>query len=151
MSESPLHKTTGPAGSPTARSWHTTARQLNGRFGRPVDTVFRYDPDDPWAIRATFLLPPGGGIEWTFSRELLRSGTRVLSGEGDIRLCPVRTGGKEGVVRMRLGPVAAFAAVDVDRAGLRSWLAETYAVVADGEEASRIDWAAESSQLFARP
>ncbi|MEK9521022.1 SsgA family sporulation/cell division regulator [Streptomyces sp. NPDC087908] len=150
MSESPLHKATPPGSSPV-RSWRTTARQLRGRFGRPVETVFRYDPDDPWAVRTTFRLPLGVEIEWTFSRELLRSGTRVLSGEGDIRLCPVRTGGKEGVVRMRLGPVEAFAAVDVDRAGLRNWLAETYAAVAEGEEAARIDWAAEFAQLFARP
>ncbi|MFF0273198.1 MULTISPECIES: SsgA family sporulation/cell division regulator [unclassified Streptomyces] len=151
MSESPLHKTTGPPGSPLVRSWRTTARQLRGRFGRPVDTTFRYDPDDPWAVRTTFRLPLGVEIHWTFSRELLRSGTRVLSGEGDIRLCPLRTEGKEGVVRLRLGPAEAFATVDVDRAGLRSWLAETYEVVPDGEEAGRIDWAAEASQLFARP
>ncbi|MFD9031042.1 SsgA family sporulation/cell division regulator [Streptomyces sp. NPDC059567] len=154
MSESSRHETTQPPSVPPAppvRSWHTAARQLQGGIGLPVEATFHYDPDDPWAVRVTFRLPPGRLVDWTFSRELLRSGTRVLSGEGDIRLWPLRCGGREGRVRMRLGPAGAFAVVDVDRAGLRSWLGETYVAVPEGAEAARIVWAAETSQLFARP
>ncbi|MEU9859228.1 SsgA family sporulation/cell division regulator [Streptomyces sp. NPDC047971] len=148
MTESNPHETAQP--SPT-RSWHTTVRQVHGGISLPVGATFHYDPGDPWAVRVTFRRPQGRAVEWTFSRELLRSGTRVLSGEGDVRLWPLRRGGREGRVRMRLGPVGAFAVVDIDRAGLRNWLGGTYAAVAEGEEADRIDWAAETSQLFARP
>ncbi|WP_329112714.1 SsgA family sporulation/cell division regulator [Streptomyces sp. NBC_01353] len=151
MSESSRHETTQPPPAPLVRSLHTTARQVQGGIGLPVDATFHYDPDDPWAVRVTFRLPPGKVVDWTFSRELLRSGTRVLSGEGDVRLWPLRCGGREGRVRMRLGPARVFAVVDVDRAGLRSWLGETYVAVPEGGEAARISWAAETPLLFTRP
>ncbi|MEU6880273.1 SsgA family sporulation/cell division regulator [Streptomyces sp. NPDC046712] len=151
MSESSRHETTQPPPVPPVRSWHTTARQALGEIGLPVEATFHYDPDDPWAVRITFRLPLSRVVDWTFSRDLLRSGARVLSGEGDVRLWPLRCGGREGRVRMRLGPAEAFALVDVDRAGLRRWLDETYGAVPEGGEAARIDWAAETSQLFARP
>ncbi|MCT4351867.1 SsgA family sporulation/cell division regulator [Streptomyces sp. Je 1-79] len=153
MSESSRHDSTQPppAPAPPPVGWHTTARQVHGGIGLSVEASFHYDPDDPWAVRITFRPPLGDCVVWTFSRELLRSGTRVLSGEGDVRLWPLRRGGRDGRVRIRLGPAGAFAVVDVDRAGLRSWLGATYAAVPEGGEAARIDWAAETPQLFSRP
>lgn len=151
MSESSRHKTPQPPPTPPVRSWHTTVRQVRGGLGLPVAATFHYDRDDPWAVRVTFRLPPDRVVDWTFSRDLLRSGTRVLSGEGDVRLWPLRRGGREGRVRTRLGTAGEFAVVDVDRAGLRRWLGETYVAVPEGGEAARIDWAAETAQLFARP
>jgi hypothetical protein len=150
MSKSNRHETTQRPPAPPVRSWSTTARQIQGEIGLAVEATFHYDPDDPWAIRVAFRLSLGRVVDWTFSRELLRSGTRVLSGEGDVRLWPLRCGGREGRVRMRLGSAEAFAVVDIDRAGLRSWLNETYDAVPAGSEAARIDWAAETGQLFAR-
>ncbi|MFJ3582023.1 SsgA family sporulation/cell division regulator [Streptomyces sp. NPDC090127] len=152
MSESNRHETAQqrpPA--PAVRSWHTTAQQVQGGIDLPVDATFDYDPDDPWAVRVTFRAPLGRVVVWTLSRELLRSGARVLSGAGDVRLWPLRGGGREGRVRMRLGPAGAFAVVDVDRERLRTWLAETYVAVPDGSEAARIDWAAETPHLFGQP
>ncbi|QES04240.1 SsgA family sporulation/cell division regulator [Streptomyces venezuelae] len=151
MSDSSRHETSRPTAAAPVRAWHTTARQVHDGMGLPVPATFHYDPDDPWAVHIVFRLPPGRVVDWVFSRDLLRSGTRVLSGEGDVRLWPLRDGGREGRVHLRLGQAGAFALVDVDRAGLRSWLAETYEAVPEGTEAARIDWAAETSQLFARP
>ncbi|MFF5428139.1 MULTISPECIES: SsgA family sporulation/cell division regulator [unclassified Streptomyces] len=157
MSDSSRDKTTQPplparplSASPVA-PWNITARQVRGESDLPVETTFHYDPDDPWAVRVTFRLSLGRVVDWTFSRDLLRSGTRVLSGEGDVRLWPLRCGGREGRVRLRLGQAGAYAMVDVDRAGLRDWLATTYAAVPEGEEAARIDWAAETSRLLTGP
>ncbi|MFF7178322.1 SsgA family sporulation/cell division regulator [Streptomyces sp. NPDC008121] len=150
MSESNRHETTQRPPAPPVPSWHTTARQVQGGIGLSVDATFHYDPDDPWAVRVGFRLPLGRVVDWTFSRELLRSGARVLSGEGDVRLWPLRLGGREGRVRMRLGSAGAFAVVDIDRAGLRSWLGETYDAVPHGTESARIDWATETGHLFAR-
>ncbi|WP_328885505.1 SsgA family sporulation/cell division regulator [Streptomyces sp. NBC_00316] len=150
MSESSRHETAQPPPAPPVESWRTTARQAEGGVGLSVEATFHYDPDDPWAVRIIFGPPLGRGVAWTFSRELLRSGVRVLSGEGDVRLWPLRCGGREGCVRMRLDSAGAVAVVDVDRAGLRSWLGETYVAVPGGSEAARIDWAAEASHLFAR-
>jgi hypothetical protein len=152
MSESSRHEDNPqPPPTPPVRSWHTTVRQVRGGLGLPVDATFHYDRADPWAVRVTFRLPLDRVVDWTFSRELLRSGTRVLSGEGDVRLWPLRRGGREGRVRTRLGTAGAFAVVDVDRAGLRRWLGETYVAVPEGAEAARIDWPAETSLLLARP
>ncbi|MFD3531912.1 SsgA family sporulation/cell division regulator [Streptomyces sp. NPDC058664] len=151
MSEPSRHETTPPPPAPLARPWHTTVRQVHGAAGLPVEATFHYDPDDPWAVRIVFRLALDRAVTWIFSRELLHSGTRVLSGEGDVRLWPLRGGGRDGRVRMRLGDAGAFAVVDVDRAGLRNWLGETYAAVPEGEEVARIDWAAEIPQLFTRP
>ncbi|MET9434969.1 SsgA family sporulation/cell division regulator [Streptomyces sp. NPDC006551] len=136
--------------TPPVRSWHTTARQVQEGVDLSIAAAFDYDPDDPWAVRVSFRLPLGRVVVWTFSRDLLRSGTRVLSGEGDVRLWPLRCGGREGRVRMRLGAAGAFALVDVDRAGLRDWLGETYAAVPEGSEGGRIDWEAETPHFFAQ-
>lgn len=150
MSESSPHET-APWPRPAVRPWHTTVRHVRGGVDVPLSATFRYDPDDPWAVCVTFRPSLGGDVDWTFSRELLHSGSRVLSGGGDVRMWPLRRGGREGRVRMRLGGPAALAVVDVDRAGLRGWLAETYVAVPEGEEAARIDWEAEIPRLFARP
>ncbi|MEV0000460.1 SsgA family sporulation/cell division regulator [Streptomyces sp. NPDC050848] len=113
-----------------------------------MEATFGYDPDDPWAVRACFREPLGRLVAWDLSRELLRSGTYGLSGEGEVRLWPLRSGGRHEYVRMRLGRDGACALVDVDRADLRSWLRETYDVVPDGYEADRIDWKTERARLF---
>ncbi|MGW6566390.1 SsgA family sporulation/cell division regulator [Streptomyces sp. NPDC054975] len=151
MSESSRHETAPRPPAPPVRSWHTTALHVQEGIDLPVAATFHYDPDDPWAVRVTFRPPLGMVVVWTLSRELLRSGCRVMTGEGDVRLWPLRCGGSEGRVRMRLGPAGAHAVVDIDRERLRAWLGETYAAVPDGSEAARIDWAAETSRLFARP
>lgn len=151
MSDANRHESSPSRTTPSVRPWHTTARQVRGAFGLPVEATCRYDADDPWAVRITFRIPQEEVVDWTFSRELLRSGTRVLSGEGDVRLWPLRGGGREGRVRARLGSAEAFALVDIDRAGLRRWLRETYVAVPEGEEAARIDWAAETDQVFGGP
>ncbi|MEU8519876.1 SsgA family sporulation/cell division regulator [Streptomyces sp. NBC_01216] len=134
--------------SPRVRPWRTTARQVQEGGDLTLEATFGYDPDDPWAIRAHFRDARGGSVVWELSRELLRSGTHMPSGRGDVRLWPLYQGRRGGRVRMLLGPPGARALVDVDRAALRRWLGETYAAVPDGGEAGRIDWKAETTLLL---
>ncbi|WP_434403112.1 SsgA family sporulation/cell division regulator [Streptomyces sp. NBC_01353] len=101
-------RTTGEAGGdgrPRVRPWCTTVRQIHDGVNVLLEATFGYDPDDPWAVQACFRDPLGRLVAWNLSRELLRSGTYGLSGEGEVRLWPLRSGG--GYVRMRLGREAA--------------------------------------------
>lgn len=136
----------GSAVEPPVGSWRTTGLRVHADLEIPMELVFSYDPADPWAVRVSFE-QPGEPVEWVLSRELLRTGIRTACGTGDVRLWPLRRGGRGGRLRIRLGGTGLPVLVDVDRWALRAWLSATYRAVPAGTEAERIDWAAEAAHI----
>ncbi|WMX44429.1 SsgA family sporulation/cell division regulator [Streptomyces roseicoloratus] len=135
-----------PATEPTVAPWRTTGRRVHADLEFPIEVGFSYDPDDPWAVLVGF----GRGehaVEWTLSRELLHRGTRTPCGEGDVQFWPLRQGGRDGRLRIRLGGTGVPVLVDVDRSALRAWLAKTFEAVPAGTEATHIDWEAEAAHI----
>ncbi|MEV0847491.1 SsgA family sporulation/cell division regulator [Streptomyces sp. NPDC049954] len=144
-------------------SSHPEVRDREGR-GAVLETVFRqvqptglrvplparldYDVSRPYEVTLD-LLPPGGpAVRWVLSRELLRSGTRVRCGAGDVRLAPVPGPGRAGLVLLRLGPPQADALFCADRAELADWLGRTEEVMPPGEEFASVDWDALIGRLL---
>jgi hypothetical protein len=139
---------TDPPASTNARRRHqkpsvlvTTVRHfLSGRVCLPVPARFSYDHAAPYEVTLTLLPAGSASVTWRLSRELLRSGTRALSGVGDVRVWPRSAPGPEGSVRLRLGSRGAYALFEADRAVLRRWLERTYALVPAETEYQRVDW-----------
>ncbi|MER7517867.1 SsgA family sporulation/cell division regulator [Streptomyces sp. NPDC126499] len=136
----------GRTAVPPVVPWRTTGHRVHGELEVPIEVVFSYDPADPWAVRASFG-QLGGAVDWTLSRELLHCGTRTSCGLGDVQLWPMRRGGRQGRLRIRLGGTGVPVLVDVDRSALRNWLSTTFHAVPAGTESSRIDWAAEAEHI----
>lgn len=113
---------------------------LRTRLRFPLKATLRWRRDAPLEVEATFHTAVGrSDVTWVIGRDHLARGIRTLTGEGDVRIQPVSGPGRAGQVLLRLGPrpPALFA---LDRAELRSWLEETWAVVPAGTEAECLDW-----------
>ncbi|MFD5323296.1 SsgA family sporulation/cell division regulator [Streptomyces sp. NPDC127092] len=149
MSEPRRRNEDGRAGSatdPTVAPWRTTGRRVHADLEFPIEVEFSYDPGDPWAVLVTFG-QSDHAVDWTLSRELLHRGTRTPCGEGDVQLWPLRQGGRNGRLRIRLGGTGVPVLVDVDRTAFRAWLSTTFEAVPAGTEATRIDWATEAVHI----
>jgi hypothetical protein len=59
--------------------------QLDG--AAPVEAELRYDPRDPFAVTAVFMVSDRN-VSWTFGRELLARGLYTPTGDGDVHVCP---------------------------------------------------------------
>ncbi|MFJ1644618.1 SsgA family sporulation/cell division regulator [Streptomyces sp. NPDC088258] len=102
---------------------------------RTVSVTLRYDDADPPALRIVF--PPElsldreqGEVVWTFARDLLASGLRQPSGDGDVRVWPC---GRAQTV-MEFHAPDGVAVVQFDSAPLRRFLESSYALVPAGQE-----------------
>jgi hypothetical protein len=115
---------------------HTVqARLITGEdTDLPVPVVFRYDPQDPFAVRVAFpaeaALDGGGEVVWTFARDLLDDGLRAPAGEGDVLLWPC--GPRHLVLELRA--TEGLALVEMGSGGLQGFLHACYASVPRGEE-----------------
>ncbi|MEU1281519.1 SsgA family sporulation/cell division regulator [Streptomyces sp. NPDC005805] len=131
-----------------AADWQTHVQQIHPAGSAPVEAVFRYTADDPFAARVEFRRPGLPPVTWFMARDLLVRGVRVLSGTGEVRLRPVPGPGRDGVVHLRLGTPRAHALFVVDRSGLSRWLDRTFALVPRGAESSHVDWDAVTGRLL---
>ncbi|PVE10692.1 SsgA family sporulation/cell division regulator [Streptomyces scopuliridis] len=116
---------------------------------KTVSVTLRYDGADPLAIRIVF--PPevsfdGDEVVWAFARDLLESGLRLPSGEGDVQVWPC---GRAQVVLEFHSPDG-VAVVQFDTAALRRFLDSSYARVPAGQERHDIEVETELSKLLHR-
>ncbi|MFE2035945.1 SsgA family sporulation/cell division regulator [Streptomyces scopuliridis] len=116
---------------------------------RTVSVTLRYDGADPLAIRIVF--PPevsldDGEVVWAFARDLLESGLRLPSGEGDVQVWPC---GRAQVVLEFHSPDG-VAVVQFDTAPLRRFLDSSYAMVPAGQERHDVEVETELSKLLHR-
>ncbi|WP_329064705.1 SsgA family sporulation/cell division regulator [Streptomyces sp. NBC_01429] len=118
---------------------------------RTVSVTLRYDGADPLAMRIVF--PPEvsldrerGEVVWAFARDLLESGLRLPSGNGDVQVWPC---GRAQTV-MEFHSPDGVAVVQFDSAPLRRFLRNSYALVPAGEERQDIEVENELSKLLHR-
>ncbi|MFJ2217476.1 SsgA family sporulation/cell division regulator [Streptomyces sp. NPDC101062] len=107
---------------------------------RTVPVTLRYDGADPLALRIVF--PPEvsqdrdrGEVVWAFARDLLDSGLRMPSGDGDVQVWPC--GRAQTVVEFHSPD--GVAVVQFDSAALRRFLKRSYAMVPAGQERHDIE------------
>jgi hypothetical protein len=116
-------------------------------FRIPLRADFHFEPEDPLAVTVNFMPRDQPPVTWRLSREALYLGCVEASGEGDVRIRPVRVK-RRWMVRMRLGTLAMEALFEADLVRLEAWLEETYRLVPLGEELNGVDWDAVTAYLL---
>jgi hypothetical protein len=100
---------------------------------KAVPVTLRYDGADPLALRIAFPAEVSldhDEVVWTFSRDLLESGLRQSSGDGDVRVWPCG----RAQTMLEFHSPEGVALVQFDSYTLRRFLDSSYAVVPAGEE-----------------
>ncbi|WP_328727134.1 SsgA family sporulation/cell division regulator [Streptomyces sp. NBC_00259] len=109
----------------------------------------RYEPTDPYVVRAAFFADADKPVEWVLGRDLLADGLRGSAGCGDIRIWPAVGRGDEAMYIV-LGSPEGTALVEVPVQDVMTFLENTEALVPRGTESGRIDWNLEVANLFAK-
>lgn len=105
-----------------------------------VPATFRYEVDDPYAVRVAFRADANSMIEWMLARDLLSQGLAYMTGDGDVRIWP----GPERASRVayiELSSPSGQALFETPARELRHFLARTYEAVPAGRESefTRLD------------
>ncbi|MFE2738809.1 SsgA family sporulation/cell division regulator, partial [Streptomyces sp. NPDC059349] len=84
----------------------------------------RYEPTDPYVVRAAFFADTDEPVEWVLGRDLLADGLRGSAGCGDIRIWPA-VGRDDQAMYIVLGPPAGTALLEVPMQDVRTFLENT--------------------------
>lgn len=109
----------------------------------------QYCDADPFAVSVTFYSADRTSkllAEWTFGRDLLAEGLQNPVGEGEVCIRPYM---RESCI-LHFRTLQGCADVECPAAAIVLFLQETYAVVAAGCEAEKIDWQLARSQIMMR-
>ncbi|MEU3252245.1 SsgA family sporulation/cell division regulator [Streptomyces sp. NPDC006997] len=142
------------SGSPARRPLPRRVAPLSLRINRvvwhtlrvPLAADFRYDPGIPLTVSVTFRPPEGPRVTWRIGRDLLLDGLMEATGDGDVRIWPLR-GRSRWKVCLRLRSRGAQALFEADLGALETWLRGTYDVVPYGTELAGVDWDALVAEL----
>lgn len=99
-----------------------------------------YSVRDPFAVSLILNSDGDHPVRWVFSRELLAEGLSRPAGEGDVTVWPEISSSERELVWLELGRFPHTALFTVHAGLVAGWLAETYLLVARGEEATHVDW-----------
>ncbi|MFE5035053.1 SsgA family sporulation/cell division regulator [Streptomyces sp. NPDC056683] len=115
----------------------------------PLRVRLRYEPTDPYVVRAAFFVDGDEPVEWTLGRELLADGLKGSAGYADVRIWAAPGRGDQSMY-ITLGSSAGTALLEVPVRDLTSFLQSTEALVPRGTESGHIDWDVELAHLLAR-
>lgn len=104
----------------------------------PVRSRWSYRADQPFTVTAAFQTERDRWVEWAFSRDLLVEGLRGPAGVGDVRLHP-HTEGELTMLVVEIESPEGYAELELEHAGVSSFLAATEQVVPFGEESDHFD------------
>lgn len=106
-----------------------TMLSVTGAAEQPVTATLSYATHEPFLVRATFRLADARTVDWVLSRDLLRDGTLMAAGLGDIRFFP----GDDGLL-LELRSHEGRAFLYGDLAPLAAFVARIFAAVPAGAE-----------------
>ncbi|MFF3920683.1 SsgA family sporulation/cell division regulator, partial [Streptomyces sp. NPDC001852] len=109
----------------------------------------RYEPADPYVVRAAFFVHSDEPVEWVLGRDLLADGLEGSAGYADIRIWSAAGRGDESIY-IALGSSGGTALLEVPVQDISSFLQDTQALVPRGTESGLIDWDAELAHLLPR-
>ncbi|MFG2951586.1 SsgA family sporulation/cell division regulator [Streptomyces adustus] len=113
----------------------------------PLRLDLRYEPTDPYVVRAAFSTDTDELAEWTLGRDLLADGLTTTAGHGNIRIRPT-TGHGDQTTYIALGPPADTALLEVPTQDIKAFLDDTQTLVPQGTESAHIDWEHELTNLL---
>jgi hypothetical protein len=121
----------------------SVTRELSVQVVAPTDgpnevsVALRYDTADPYAVHAVFRVAVDQQVTWVFARELLNKGLGEASGDGDVRIWPVREDGHE-VVCIVLRSPDGEAVLHARPDDLVEFLGSAYALCPAGNESQHL-------------
>ncbi|AOR31629.1 hypothetical protein BFF78_11720 [Streptomyces fodineus] len=115
----------------------------------PLCVRLRYEPTDPYVVRAVFFVDCDEPVEWILGRELLADGLKGSAGYADVRIWSA-TGRGDQSMYIALGSSAGTALLEVPVRDLTSFLQNTEALVPRGTESGHIDWDVELAHLLSQ-
>ncbi|MFI9614986.1 SsgA family sporulation/cell division regulator [Streptomyces sp. NPDC052023] len=105
-----------------------------------VSMSLRYEPGDPYAVRAAFtVVGSDETVEWIIGRDLLTDGLEGPAGEGDVRVWPAGEHDRREVCIL-FSPPSGTALLKAPAREIRMFLRETESVVPRGGESRYVDW-----------
>ncbi|WP_405552082.1 SsgA family sporulation/cell division regulator [Streptomyces sp. NBC_01171] len=113
----------------------------------PLCVRLRYEPADPYVVRAAFFVDCEEPVEWVLGRDLLADGLEDSAGHAEVRIWPAAGRGDESIY-IALGSSAGTALLEVPVRDISSFLQDTQALVPRGTESGLIDWDAELAHLL---
>ncbi|WP_426570233.1 SsgA family sporulation/cell division regulator [Streptomyces canus] len=114
----------------------------------PVSMRLRYEPSDPYVVRAAFTaVDSDETVEWIIGRDLLIDGLEGPAGEGDLRIWP--DGPERCDLYILLNPPAGAALLKARAQEIQTFLQETQALVPRGAELGHIDFDASLADFLA--
>lgn len=109
-----------------------------GAEGVVLEATLRYDPADPYAVKATFRAGDAS-VSWMLGRELLHRGLVDATGDGDVRVWPDLDVDDEPAVMVRLSSPDGQAVLCLEADALQAFLARTFSLVPLGQEGQHLD------------
>ncbi|MFK0150906.1 SsgA family sporulation/cell division regulator [Streptomyces sp. NPDC090499] len=113
----------------------------------PVGVRLRYEPTDPYVVRAVFFADCDEPVEWVLGRDLLADGLEGPAGYADVRIWSAAGRGDRSIY-IALGSSAGTALLEVPVQDVTCFLQDTETLVPRGTESVHIDWDAELAHLF---
>ncbi|MFI9804594.1 SsgA family sporulation/cell division regulator [Streptomyces sp. NPDC052301] len=113
----------------------------------PLCVRLRYEPTDPYVVRAVFFADGDEPVEWVLGRDLLTDGLEGSAGYADVRIWSA-TGRGDQSIHIALGSCAGTALLEVPVQDITCFLQDTEALVPRGTESGHIDWDAELAHLL---
>jgi hypothetical protein len=107
----------------------------------------RYEPSDPYVVRAVFFLDGDEPVEWVLGRDVLADGLKGSASSADVRTWP-SAGPGSSCMYIALGSSAGTALLEAPAQDIKSFLDGTETLVPRGTEPERIDWDAEPAFLL---
>ncbi|MGW7817720.1 SsgA family sporulation/cell division regulator [Streptomyces puniciscabiei] len=118
-------------------------------YSQPLCMRLRYEPADPYVVRAAFFIHSDEPVEWVLGRDLLADGLNGCAGHGDVRIWSAADRG-DPAMYIALGSRAGTALIEVPLHDVKTFLERTEALVPRGTESGRIDWHAELAYLLSQ-
>ncbi len=114
----------------------------------PLETELSYNPQDPFAVAATFSTV-AGQVRWTFGRDLLIGGLEEPTGDGDVHVWPCLDNDGHAVVIIELCSPDGEALVQARTADITAFVDKMTAAVVPGAEESFLDVDSAIAAIFA--
>ncbi|MGP4114390.1 SsgA family sporulation/cell division regulator [Streptomyces sp. 4N509B] len=116
----------------------------------PVPARLVYRSDDPYALHIVFHVGSEAPVRWTFARELLLDGVFRPTGEGDVRVWPATSQGRN-VICLSLRSPDGDALLHAPAQAVAAWLERTLRLVPPGSEGEQLDAEGELCALLSSP
>lgn len=118
-------------------------------YSLPLCVRLRYEPADPYVVRAAFFLHSDEPAAWVLGRDLLADGLEGCAGHGDVRIWSA-VGRGDQAMYLALRSRAGTALLEVPVQDVKAFLERTEALVPRDTESGRIDWDTELAYLLSR-